>query len=483
MAPETLITIWWLTGCAAVVVLVWSMWWALFADRSRGERRCPRCWHLVAPGAAAQCTECGRRFETERDLLRTRRRWPVAASSLMLLLAGTLWLRVQLTDHGWWRLLPQRALVTIVPWLGDTEDGSMARGHLRMMLLKDELTDENVERMLALLRDGDAEARPGTDAWRRRYAPWLDALRGPRFWLSYGTRSGPREAALAVAPSVSIVAPTVWRTGDPLLATTEIDDWLPGSAGLSLEFVDAPGVPLAEASVSALRSRRWERSEGGGFGGGFSLPLGPLPKGVHDGAIRLRWRSFETASPDRTLGGGELLAPLRVEVTDELPSLSPIEDDFIDDRVSQVFRPGMLLEQGADRPRFAFSYRPIEVAAASLRDVAFGFVVEACENGVPRRTLHVWWRGDQANRAGFEIVHEDPDRLAEASESSAWTLRVRGDEGLARRAANLEPGSNATRYWAGEVVMPLRVERVGNGRFNRRWHAVEVAPQPSATPR
>ena len=170
----------------------------------------------------------------------------------MLLLAGTLWLRVQLTDQGWWRLLPQRALVALVPWLGDTEDGSMARGHLRMMLLKEELADENAVRLLTLLREGDADARPGTEAWRRRYAPWLDALRGPRFWEGYGSRSGPREAAMAVAPSVALVAPNAWLADTPLVVTTEIDDWLPATAGLSLEPLEAPGLPIATEALAAL---------------------------------------------------------------------------------------------------------------------------------------------------------------------------------------------------------------------------------------
>lgn len=483
MGREALITLGWVVGGVGALALLWGMWWALFADRSRGERRCPKCWHLIAPGGCAQCPECGRAFRGEHDLLRTRRRWPVAAACVMMLLAGTLWLRVQLTDNGWWRLLPQRALVAIVPWLGDTEDGSMARGHLRMMLLKDELTDDNAVRLLALLREGDADARPGTDAWRRRYAPWLDALRGPRFWSGYGSRAGPREAAMAVAPSVSLVHPAVWVVDTPLVLTTEIDDWLPDSSGLSLELLDAPGLPIAPDALETLRARRWERRGGGGFGGGFPVTIGALPKGSHDGAVRFRWRAFETEEPARTLASGEILAPLRIEVRDALPALAPVTDAFVDERVRQVFLPGLIREEQVDAPRFAFSYRPIETAGSSLRDIAFGFVVEACERGVPRRTLHVWWRGDQATRAGYEVVQEQPDRLALAQESPDWTLRVRSDETLARRAASLDPAAQTKRFWSGTVEMPLRIERAGQGRFMRRWVPVDAPAQVAPGPR
>lgn len=481
MRAESLITLAWVLGVAAVITLVYGMWWALFADRSRGERRCPRCWHLIAPGAPMQCPECGRTFRSERDLLRTRRRWLLATACLAALVTGTLWLRVQLTDSGWWRLMPARALIALVPWLGDTEDGSMARGHLRMLLLQEALSDENAVRLLALLREGDADARPGSEAWRRRYAAWLDALRGPRFWKGYGSRAAPREAAMAVSPVVGLVAPAVWAAGAPLVAAAEIDDWFPERLGLSLEFVDAPGLPLSADALADLIGRRWERPEGGGFGSGFPVTLGSLPAGRHAGALHMRWRTFESDAPERTIADGELLAPLAVEVLDQPPPLPPLHDEFVDARVREVFRPGLIREDGPDTPRFAFSYRPLETAGASLRDIAFGFVVEACERGVPRRTLHLWWCGDQSSRIGFEIVHEEPERLALAHESPDWTLRVRADETLARRAAGLVRSSGPLRFWSGELTLPLSIERSGPGRLARRWRSV-APPARTAAP-
>lgn len=46
---------WTLTGAGLLMLL-----WALFRDRSRGRRRCPRCWYDMAGVPGLQCPECGR---------------------------------------------------------------------------------------------------------------------------------------------------------------------------------------------------------------------------------------------------------------------------------------------------------------------------------------------------------------------------------------------------------------------------------------
>ncbi len=68
----------WLMGavvaCGGLVLTGWALFW----DRARGRRRCPKCWYDLAatPAGAAgtTCPECGRTARSERELARTRRR-------------------------------------------------------------------------------------------------------------------------------------------------------------------------------------------------------------------------------------------------------------------------------------------------------------------------------------------------------------------------------------------------------------------------
>src|SRR5688572_20783461 len=79
---------WWgvggLTGLVGLALLVP----ALFRDRARGRRRCPRCWYEFGGVPGLRCPECGATASSERWLGRTRRHWRCAAVGCVLLLGG-----------------------------------------------------------------------------------------------------------------------------------------------------------------------------------------------------------------------------------------------------------------------------------------------------------------------------------------------------------------------------------------------------------
>jgi len=90
--------------------------WALFADRSRGRRRCPRCWFDMT-GLGMRCPECGREAKRENRFFRTRRRWRVVAFAALPLLIGAataLHVRAMRATNGWWVNVPTTALIYIV---------------------------------------------------------------------------------------------------------------------------------------------------------------------------------------------------------------------------------------------------------------------------------------------------------------------------------------------------------------------------------
>mgnify|MGYP001793361576 CR=1 FL=1 len=111
----------WVLSIAGLAVIGWALFW----DRSRGRRRCPKCWYDMG-GAKADgdgrftCSECGRVVRRERGLLRTRRRWRRGVAGVCVLglaYAAVAYPRVR--DRGWVGVVPTTALVLAHPWLAD----------------------------------------------------------------------------------------------------------------------------------------------------------------------------------------------------------------------------------------------------------------------------------------------------------------------------------------------------------------------------
>ncbi len=84
---------------------------AVFRDRARDRRRCPRCWYEIGEVASLCCPECGRKAASEAALRRTRRRWRRAALGVAIMLAGTsisAWPAVR--GEHWSEFVPMRVL-------------------------------------------------------------------------------------------------------------------------------------------------------------------------------------------------------------------------------------------------------------------------------------------------------------------------------------------------------------------------------------
>jgi hypothetical protein len=56
----------WTLAAAGMVLLAWALFW----DRSRGRRRCPKCWYNMEGVPGLRCPECGR--EAHRSVLTIR---------------------------------------------------------------------------------------------------------------------------------------------------------------------------------------------------------------------------------------------------------------------------------------------------------------------------------------------------------------------------------------------------------------------------
>lgn len=94
--------------------------WALFADRSRGERRCPKCWYQMKGTGSLRCSECGRTAKHEKTLYRIRRRWRWAAIGLTLIVVGYfLPISSRIRQLGWVGAVPTTLIIFAVDWVDD----------------------------------------------------------------------------------------------------------------------------------------------------------------------------------------------------------------------------------------------------------------------------------------------------------------------------------------------------------------------------
>src|ERR1051326_9025355 len=104
-----------LLGAALALAGAALLLWALLWDRSRGRRRCPRCWYDMAGVPGRKCPECGREAKLERRLFRTRRRWKWSVGALVILLTGAAVASVPGYRAGWQTLLPTTFLALAAP--------------------------------------------------------------------------------------------------------------------------------------------------------------------------------------------------------------------------------------------------------------------------------------------------------------------------------------------------------------------------------
>jgi len=90
--------------------------WALFRDRSRGRRRCPKCWYDLRGTPEMRCSECGYKAKREQQLFATRRRWRLALLGVLVMLGGTgAGLSPKVRRDGWLSLVPTDVLIRFVP--------------------------------------------------------------------------------------------------------------------------------------------------------------------------------------------------------------------------------------------------------------------------------------------------------------------------------------------------------------------------------
>ena len=154
-----------------LALMIFLAWWGLFADASKGRRRCPRCWYDMAYSPSWTCPECGYSARSEKDLSRTRRRPRIAILGMIgaALIGGFVIDRAN--QQGWMSHMPTSVLLWLLP-AADNPSGSIFT-ELEQRMARDMLSDEQWLIVFERAAKGEGSARPPGDEWRAKYGRFL----------------------------------------------------------------------------------------------------------------------------------------------------------------------------------------------------------------------------------------------------------------------------------------------------------------------
>ncbi len=508
----------WVIGAVAVAVMLWFVIRALFADKARGRPRCLRCGHPFIESQGLTCTECGWTARRPADLLRTRRHWGKATLAVAILLIGAVSVRLIAMGGNPLAILPSRFLVMLLPL---DPAGVQGRGPiaevLRRRLVNEELSTSTIETLTMAVVAGDGTAFPPSDAWIRRYGLLADEIRS-----RHAPRESPNHARLlGLPPRIEIETPAVWPATEAVPASMTIRDWWPAGAEAIVTLKSREGGASTEAwhrvgyrNQASIRRRHH-----------FTLPATsdwPTTESVQASLV-VRTVDPETvlASETAAWSDDETSTTVTIDVNVDQPrdlprpTLEPWKGDAdTDDLIAEVFRDGLRRWAGTTRP-FAIRFNPRRLQTESLTGVYFGFVVEIVERRaegeeIVRRRTRIWMPGGESisarQRAGWTISEEDTAGLEGAFDedsTSAWVMRITGDESLAALSAALdgesggEPSTDAVagagagagaganqgggvgRWWSGVIERPLRTESAEGSPFVRMWFHPEGVTPPA----
>jgi hypothetical protein len=464
-------------ACVGILVLmsalIYLAWWALFSDRSRGRRRCPRCWYDMAhaPPPGITCAECGFVARRERQFHRTRRRYAIASGAILLNVAVAMIITERSMQRGFQALLPSRVLIWMLPIADNPRDGML--GELIYRATRSDLSEGQWKSFMARCATGDWRARPIDDAWRRKYGDLITSFRAMMIYEPHI-----EEPLLSIPPEVQVTSRDAWPLGAPVTVTMQILDWWP--LGTECRVRVAPRLEGVD-SVTVYRSAsdRWPRTP-------FALHLPPLDPttqeivvDVHLDRRRLLLAEGGSSEP---VGDWEpvmdkrVRLPVRFEGSVET-SAQAVSDKAMNAAMGEVFENGIVeWEEGQSPVRFNVA-APITFSPTFAK-TAVGLRAELLCDGVVARRLNMWWlggvrqgRGDYDGRNyGFEIDYEDVALLSQlqaGDELRRWQMRIVGDPLIALRAGKAE------KYWAGEVVLPVQLSSRRGDAPPRPWRREE----------
>jgi hypothetical protein len=406
---------WWIGAMAIglAVAAAGLLLWALFWDRSRGRRRCPRCWYDMKGVPGLRCPECGSDARRESRLLKTRRRWRWVGAAMVLVVASAPlcgWLQYQRDGPDWWASrVPTVLIIAKLPEAGTPPSPDPKTGKLMYSVWEREM------------------ARRATAGHLRDWH-WRWAIKRTRIFRT-------RE---------------VW----PALVPVRVGVWPPSWIGGNIEAVPRLGQlrSVSRWSGLSISGTNWNRH----VAMERNQTLGLLPEGEHhlefDVEIDLEgWSSmfiYPGSRPPRAeTWKGMVRLPVRIAPAEE-QVMTPATDQALDDAARRAVRITCYTWSGGATISLFVDQR----GHRELDGIALGCIIEVVRDSEVVESRCFWPESAAEseaalmNRISSEVLSGLP---REELLSGRWSLRVCGDHVASLREFDCD------RYWAGRFEVPL----------------------------
>ena len=467
--------LWWIGGAALGSLGLWLLYWSLLRDRSKGRRRCPKCWYNMSGTDSMTCSECGRTAKREKKLYKTHRRWRWAFAAILTgVLAGGSAVTPKVQRDGWISTMPSIVLIGALPWLSDPGYGGFpcmpiprsAPGFNWLDRISHLSKDELMRRAKAdslwkwqwswLIRKGlhgDSSRHPPSLEWRLHYGDFLKQALNHGYIDLLNLRAELDNVAIQSEVSVR----EAWPANVPIRVRAQFYNWVLGENCLVrvtptdpdlapfTKFVLSPGI-IAHSDI-------W--SDG-------TVDIGVPPSGIDQLEILIEFvrdAQFLGGDPAKWSGGtvfGEHRYTLPVKIGGSTSDLiAGYSSRAFDESLSRFLRASL---SGAYLHLFWEDGGWFDIPDWP-DDLAFAFVVELLHNGVVVGRTKGWAAIDFGTLYVFDLQLEgDLEAMMNASNAGGeWLVRLSGDAETALRCFECNT------YWEGEIVVPAILEQDPSG--------------------
>lgn len=458
-------TIYWLCWLATIVffgAMIYIAWAAIFKDRPKGKRRCPKCWFDMCATPGMTCGECGFTAHFEKQLNKRRRRLGVAVLAILSCVAMAGVINERLMVRGWMGIVPTKALILSLPFTMDLQGKSFLELTKRMQA--SELSDGEWKMLMKRCAKGDFQREVFSAEWDNTYSRVILSWRQT---LEAG--SDAEKPLWDIAPKVEVTTRDSWPTDVSPRLEIQINDWWPTNTTIRIRA--QPRIE-GEPSTTFYKSNTRFRTPA------YQLSIRALPEGVTDVVVDLVVQRKRPEIPEDDSATTNLIAlnewepvgtysfTVPVKTQGKLSDmLIPSESVFLDNAMRQALS-GSVTKWSKGRSPVRVRIDAQRTRNALPEEAAIGAIVELLYDGQVARRLDLWWTTG-SNRFNWEVVYEDEPLLRTATnQNNKWKMRVRGDAELALRVGD------ATTYWDGEFTIPMRVRNAQQKNAPPRpyWH-------------